>query len=188
MPYFSNQSFQNKDFTAEPLEKGEYESCQFLQCNFSGLDLSGFSFENCSFMSCDLSNVKVFKAGFQQVSFKDCKILGVHFHTCNPFLLEFSFDKCQLDYCSFFNLPMKKTKLESCRMREASFTQADVSGGSFRDSDLSGVIFDRTILEKTDFRNAQNFSIDPELNRIKGAFFDLDGLPGLLEKYRIKVG
>lgn len=82
---------------------------------------------------------------------------------------------------------MRKTKFEGCRMREASFTQSDVSGGSFRDSDLSGVIFDRTILEKTDFRNAQNFSIDPELNRIKGAFFDLVGLPGLLGKYGIKV-
>jgi fluoroquinolone resistance protein len=188
MSYHSNQTFQNKDFTKEALEKGEYESYVFNQCNFSGLDLSGFSFENCSFISCDLSNVKVFKAGFQQVTFKDCKILGVHFHTCNPFLLEFSFDSCQLDYCSFFNLQIKKTSFHSCRMREASFTQADVSGGSFRDSDLTGVIFDRTILEKADFRNAQNFSIDPELNRIKGAFFDLDGLPGLLGKYGIKIG
>lgn len=188
MPYHSNQSFKNKGFSKEPLEKGEYESCEFEQCNFSGLDLSGFSFESCSFTSCDLSNVKVFKTGFQQVVFKDCKVLGVHFHTCNPFLLEFSFEQCQLDYCSFFNLPMKKTKLEGCRMLEASFTQADISGGSFRGSDLSGVIFDRTVLEKTDFRNTQNFEIDPELNRVKGAFFDLDGLPGLLGKYGIKIG
>jgi hypothetical protein len=52
---------------------------------------------------------------------------------------------------------------------------------------LTGAVFDRTGLEKADFREALNFRIDPETNRIKGARFDLDGLPGLLVKWGIKV-
>lgn len=72
-------------------------------------------------------------------------------------------------------------------MTEVDFTQADLSGGDFQNSELSGAIFDRTELLNADFRNAQNFVIDPELNRIKSAKFDMDGLPGLLRKYKIKI-
>lgn len=73
-------------------------------------------------------------------------------------------------------------------MLEADFTLADLGSANFQGSDLRGAVFSRTVLEKTDFRNAQGFRLDPELNRIKGARFDLNGLPGLLGKYGIKAG
>ena len=73
-------------------------------------------------------------------------------------------------------------------MLEVDFSQADLSGAEFQGSDLSGVVFDRTNLEKTDFREAQNYRLDPETNRVKGARFDLEGLPGLLGRYGIKIG
>jgi uncharacterized protein YjbI with pentapeptide repeats len=72
-------------------------------------------------------------------------------------------------------------------MLEVDFTQSDLSGADFQGSDLSGVVFSQTNLEKADFRQSQGFRIDPELNRLKGARFDLDGLPGLLDKYGIKI-
>lgn len=93
-----------------------------------------------------------------------------------------------MDYCGFYNLQVKKTIFNSCRLLEADFTMANLIGSSFAGSELSGAIFDQTVLEKADFREAQNYRIDPELNRIKGARFDLDGLPGLLGKYGIKIG
>lgn len=115
-------------------------------------------------------------------------MLGIHFHTSNPFLLEFIFHSCQLDYCSFYNLKIKKSKFINSRLTETDFTQADLTSSEFQGSDLSGATFDQTIIEKVDFRNAINYSIDPEKNRIKGARFDLEGLPGLLGRYGIKVG
>lgn len=71
---------------------------------------------------------------------------------------------------------------------EVDFSQADLSGASFLGSELSGAVFDQTNLEKADFREAENYRIDPESNRIKIARFDLEGLPGLLGKYGIKIG
>jgi uncharacterized protein YjbI with pentapeptide repeats len=114
-------------------------------------------------------------------------MLGIHFHAANPFLLEFGFQFCQLDYCSFYNLKLKKSTFLHSRMLEVDFTQSDLSGADFQGSDLSGVVFSQTVLEKADFRQSQGFRIDPELNRLKGARFDLDGLPGLLDKYGIKI-
>lgn len=93
-----------------------------------------------------------------------------------------------MDYCGFYNLQIKKTVFSSCRLLEADFTMANLTGSSFVGSELSGAVFDQTVLEKADFRDAQNYRIDPELNRIKEARFDLGGLPGLLSKYGIRIG
>ncbi|WP_425542813.1 pentapeptide repeat-containing protein [Algoriphagus jejuensis] len=71
---------------------------------------------------------------------------------------------------------------------ETDFSQADLSGSNFSGSELSGTVFDQTNLEKADFREAVNYRIDPERNKIKGARFDLEGLPGLLGKWGIRVG
>ncbi len=188
MSFFTEQIYKDLDYTKLPLSISEYEHCTFDQCNFSTLDLRGIHFENCTFRSCDMSNVKVPDVSFQHVKFEQCKMLGIHFHASNPFLLEFIFQNCQLDYCSFYNLKIKKSKFINCRLTEADFTQADLTASDFQGSDLSGAIFDRTITEKVDFRNALHYSIDPERNRVRGARFDMDGLPGLLVKYGIKVG
>jgi fluoroquinolone resistance protein len=185
MAYQSNQTYQN--LLAADFKPGEYDSCIFIACNFSNLNFHGSSFENCTFQDCDLSNAKVFKVSFQNVRFERCKILGVHFNTANPFLLEFRFDHCQLDYCNFFNLQLKKSQFLHCRLLEVDFSQADLNGGSFMGSDLSGTVFDRTNLEKADFREAIHYRIDPEINKVKGARFDLEGLPGLLGKWGINV-
>ena len=44
-----------------------------------------------------------------------------------------------------------------------------------------------TVLEKADFRSAVYYSIDPESNHIAKAKFSLDGLPGLLLRYDLKI-
>ena len=72
-------------------------------------------------------------------------------------------------------------------LRQADFSAADLSGAVFADCDLDGATFDRTVLEKTDFSTARNYSIDPETNRIRRARFSIGGLPGLLGRYDIDI-
>ena len=38
-----------------------------------------------------------------------------------------------------------------------------------------------------DFKTAQNYSINPEINRVKGAKFSKNNLSGLLSKYQLKI-
>ena len=72
-------------------------------------------------------------------------------------------------------------------MREVDFTDADLSGASLDKTDLQLALFENTNLEKADLRTAYNYSINPEINKIKKAKFSLDGLPGLLGKYDIVI-
>ena len=60
-------------------------------------------------------------------------------------------------------------------------------GAIFDKCDMAKAKFEKTNLEKADFRTAINFTIDPEKNRLKKARFSSAGLPGLLYKYDIEI-
>jgi uncharacterized protein YjbI with pentapeptide repeats len=72
-------------------------------------------------------------------------------------------------------------------MHEVEFIQTDLTDSLFENCDLSGAIFENAVLEKADFRTAFNYSINPELNRMKKAKFALHGISGLLHKYGIDI-
>jgi uncharacterized protein YjbI with pentapeptide repeats len=72
-------------------------------------------------------------------------------------------------------------------MQEVDFTEANFSEAKFDDCDLAGALFDRTNLEKADFRNAYNYRISPTINRLKKAKFSQDGLAGLLSDFGIVI-
>ncbi|MBA3662905.1 MAG: pentapeptide repeat-containing protein [Bacteroidetes bacterium] len=185
--YIENKIIEKEDFTSNKLEVAEYEKCKFVNCNFSNSDLTNVQFLECLFLGCNLSNASLNKTAFKETNFKDCKLLGLHFHNCNEFLLSVNFDNCQLNLSSFFRLKIKKTKFRNCSLQEADFTETDLSGAVFENCDLSRTVFDGTNLEKADLRTSYNYMIDPELNKIKRAKFSLQGIPGLLFKYDIEV-
>src|SRR5690606_664484 len=109
------------------------------------------------------------------------------FESCNEFGLRFSFDGCQLDHSSFFKTKIKKTLFKDSQLQEVDFAECDLSGATFDNCNLAKANFDHTILEKSDFRTSYNFSIDPELNRMKKAKFSMMGISGLLHKYDIDI-
>ena len=92
-----------------------------------------------------------------------------------------------LDYSSFFEKKMKKTRFIGCSLVEVDFARTDLSGAIFDRSNLSGAVFSQTNLENADFRAAENFSFDPEQNRMKKAKFSISGLAGLLGKYNLLI-
>jgi len=81
---------------------------------------------------------------------------------------------------------------EQCNFSGFAFTGYQLQGrqlskASFTDCDLAGAIFDNTNLEQADFRTAIHYAIDPAANRMKKAKFSIDGLPGLLHKYQLDI-
>lgn len=182
-----DQEFSALDYTKSDLERGTYQYCRFVNCQLSGVTLSHCVFVECEFFECDLSNAKVANTAFRDVKFKNCKMLGIRFEHCNPFLLTMAFEGCQLNLSSFYQLPLKGSKWVECGLREVDFTGADLTGATLDVCDLLDAAFDNTRLEKTDFRTAFNYSIDPENNYIKKARFSLPAVVGLLHKYNIEI-
>jgi fluoroquinolone resistance protein len=184
---YENKTFTKVDYTETSLSGSEFDNCIFISCNFTKNELSNCDFMDCRFEDCNFSMTKLCNTGLKTVSFTHCKMLGSDFSRCKDFLLSFRFEKCSLDYASFHQKKITKTVFKECSIKEADFTGADLSSAVFQECDLSRTIFFQTRLEKADLRTAHNFSIDPELNRIKNAKFSAAGIIGLLDKYQIIV-
>ncbi len=114
-------------------------------------------------------------------------MLGLFFDRCNAFGLSFSFDRCILNHSTFYKTKIKKTTFNHTQLQETDFTECDLTESLFDQCDLLRARFDNTVIEKADFRTAYNYSIDPEINRIKKAKFSIHGISGLLEKYNIVI-
>lgn len=185
--YIEEKTFAKVDFRNNPLNIGDYENCRFLSCDFSNSDLSDRKFTDCEFVECNLSMVKIIKTVFRDVAFKDCKMLGLHFVTCNELGLAFSFENCILSHSTFYKMKIKKTTFKHSLLHEVDFTECDLTDSLFYSCDLTRATFDGTIIEKADFRTSFNFSIDPEINKIKKAKFSLTEIAGLLEKYNLTI-
>ena len=181
------EKFENRSFTGSALEPGDYENCTFTNCDFSNSNLSDLNFLECEFRECNLSLAKLTLAAFREAKFINCKLLGLHFEECNNIAFKVEFDGCSLDLCSFNKLKIKRTIFRNSKVIEDDFTETDLSNSSFINCDLQRTIFFNTVLEGVDFRTSFNYSIDPQLNRIKKAKFSLPGIAGLLDKYEIDI-
>lgn len=185
--YIEDQTFEKKQIVDVTGGSITYDNCTFKDCNFSGADLSFIHLMDATFINCDISNAKLQKTALRNVHFKDCKTMGLLFDDCEDFLFEVSFENCILNFSSFARRKMKNAKFINCTLTEANFTHTDLTAANFEKCDLSGTKFENAILEKADFRTSINYSIDPELNKLKKAKFSLLGLPGLLDKYGIII-
>lgn len=185
--YFEEETFEHVNFTKKHIKAGEYENCTFLDCDFSNSDISGLNFIDCEFKGCNLSMVLMHDTIFNNVIFTDCKMLGLQFENCNDLLLTISFFNCTLNHSLFSGIDLKKTTFEKSILHEVDFANTDLYKSVFKGCDLQNSLFVNTNLQESDFTGSFNYLIDPEINRIRKAKFDLPGVLGLLAKYDIKI-
>jgi fluoroquinolone resistance protein len=181
--YVINKKFEKLDV----LNKGEYEQCTFVACNWSEVNLSAYKFIDCTFNNCNWSMAKLVDTVLHNALFQNCKMLGVHFDICKSFGLSFKFEACILNHSSFYKMNIAKTIFNETELQEVDFVEANLSEAIFSNCNLLNAQFDRTCLEKADLSTAFNYSIDPQSNKINRAQFSRIGLAGLLHKFNIKI-
>jgi len=185
--YYTDTSFEKKDYTIHGFSKGDYDNCRWVNCDFSKVNLSGIRFIECSFTDCNLSMMAVGGTVFNDVQFSGCKMIGVNFDSANDVLFSAAFNTCILDFSIFYKRNLKNSSFSNCQFRETDFSEADLSSLKFPGCDFHQAKFDNTNLEKADLSTAINYSIDPTNNKVKKATFSLDGLPGLLDRFDITI-
>ncbi|MGG7034743.1 MAG: pentapeptide repeat-containing protein [Flavobacterium sp.] len=181
------KTFEKISYTGKKVNNREFEDCVFKNSDFSNCDFSNTTFMDCEFIDCNLSLVQLSGTSLKTVSFKNCKLMGIQFHACTDFLFNVNFQDCVLDYSSFANKKMPKTKFNSCSMKEVSFIGSNLTQSVFENCNLDNSIFNETELARVDFTSAYNYKIDPEFNPMKKAKFSAQGIVGLLDKYDIKI-
>jgi uncharacterized protein YjbI with pentapeptide repeats len=187
MEHFYNTTFNGLTEDALTLQKGEYEKCLFKNLDLSNKKLFEMRFFDCEFINCNVSMANTAQTVFSACQFTACKMLGLHFDHCSAFGLSFSFTECNLSHSVFYKLKIPKTQFNKCVLHECDFTETDLSAALFKECDLLHTKFERTLLEKADLSTAINYSIDPELNKLKKAKFSMPEVLHLLDKYGIII-
>lgn len=187
LPFIADKTYSNTDFTKTRLPQAEYDNCTFINCNFSEAYLSAISFLECEFTNCNLSGVKVKDASFNTVRFIDCKLLGIAFYECNPFLLAYHFENCNLNHSLFNGMNLTNSVFINSKIQDADFTETNLSKTIFKGSDLTSSIFENTILKDADFSLAKNYNINPSKNNLTRAKFSKAQIEGLLRDFKIQI-
>lgn len=185
--FIENRTFKELNSEGIQLKKGEYLNCSFVNCNLSERDLSSFLFEECEFINCNLSSAKLINSSFQNILFKNSKLLGVDFSQCNPFLLTFKFEECNLSYSNFFELNLKATLFDTCILENIDFTSSNLQQSVFENCKMNESVFEQSNLSQVNFTNSTSLSIDPNKNILKKTQFSKENAFALLQHIDIII-
>lgn len=182
-----DKTYEKVAFFNERISNREFDGCMFRNCDFSGTVFFECSFLDCEFIDCNLAMAKLPATSLKTVAFRECKLLGIRFDECDDFLFAVSFTDCTLDYSWFSRKKMPKTPFVNSSLKGVNFESTDLTASVLDNCNLEEAVFDETNLTGADFSTAYHFRIDPELNTIKKAKFSVSGIPGLLDKYDIRI-
>ncbi len=82
---------------------------------------------------------------------------------------------------------MNKTSFGKSLLKECDFIETELIEGDFRGCDLEGTLFHQCDLSRTDFRDAVNYTIDPQSNRIAKGKFSIPEALSLLKGFDITL-
>jgi fluoroquinolone resistance protein len=176
--------FEEQEF--EDIQGQEFEDAEFARCIFIGSNAPEAKFIDCEFETSSLSSVKIDGAVLQAI-FRNCKIEGINFFTAKREVLSLSFENCLIRYSSFAELKLKETSFTGSTMEQVDFADADLTQADFTDCSFADCTFRNTNLTKADFRRARGYQIDPRINKVKSARFDVPEVLGLLSAFEIKI-
>ncbi len=114
-------------------------------------------------------------------------MLGLSFDTCSDFGFEMHCKRCILQHSIFYKMDLRQCSFEHCNLSEADFGEADLSDAVLSDCNLERTVFRYTNLEKANLIGATNFTIDPDINKLKGARFSASEVIRLLDKYGLII-
>src|SRR4051812_7575113 len=116
--YFENEVFSDLDLNGANLTGKEFYRCTFENCPAQESRWSKSLLEACVFKGCDLTRAAMAHTGLRDVRFEGCKLMGVDWSSVSP-NPELAFEECNLRYCSFVGLSLRKTTFTRCLAQEA---------------------------------------------------------------------
>ena len=185
------ESFEKVNLHAKEIKKSEFEECKFISCDFSESFFNSCTFVDCYFENCNLSLVKLTNTKISNTEFVSCKMILIDWTMCDYKSLltrePIKFTDSILDENNFFGLNLDDIEIKECRAHEVDFSSASLKRANFIATDFKGAIFNNTHLEKANFKDAQNCSIDIRKNFLEGAIFSRFEALYLLENMGITL-
>lgn len=169
-----------------PSKGADIEGQKFSAISLIGTDLRDVKLIDCQFEACALSSVRIDGATLQ-CAFTNCKIEGINFFTAKRSMLRLSFTNCLIRHSSFAELKLPGIDFSGSTLTNVDFADAELSKAIFQNCTFEDSTFKNTNLTKATFVGARGYAIDPTLNRIRGAKFDVPEVISLLAPFGIVI-
>jgi uncharacterized protein YjbI with pentapeptide repeats len=168
----TEESLQDEVFSDLDLERADLSGKDLCGCTFRRVKLQESRWkrariEECVFEDCDLTRMNPGQMRAFGVTFRRSKLMGIDWTDLSQHPT-FSFEECDLRYCSFVKTNLSKCPFLRCRANEAIFIQCDLESADFSGTVLTGANFEDSNLTKANFTTAEGAFINPSKNRVKG--------------------
>lgn len=162
---FSDVIFENCQFSQENLSKGEWLDCQLIRCQLANHNFSDSLFYRCQFKNCQLLG-----ADFSRNKWKNNLLESSR----GDFL---NLSESTLENTKFIATNLREAFFQACQFKEVTFQDCQLERSDFLDSKLKSVDFSSSRFETLIF--------SPEL--LKGATFDYQQAPNILQLLGLKL-
>ncbi|MFF0343427.1 pentapeptide repeat-containing protein [Kribbella sp. NPDC004875] len=134
------------DLEAEHIE---VSGCRLTRCKLAGSDLEKLIVVDTELVQCDIANARWSDAALTRVAITASRMIG--FAGPGATFQHVTVRDTVLDFGSFRFAKFHKVELTDCRLQNADFVSADLTGAVFRRCDLSGVEFSQVKATKAVF-------------------------------------
>jgi len=196
MKLLSHNEYYGLQYTDESYEDSEFEYIEFHECTFKRCSFERTQFKSCIFISCrfdacKFSLAKIDDSTFTHNHFEDSQLVGINWSLASDsdskMLKPFDFYKCILNYSIFMGTNLREISIVGCMVKEADFSDANLSRVNASESDFSGSRFVQTNLTEADFSSARNYRINASHNILKRTKFSLPEAMSLLHSLDIEL-
>ncbi|MCQ4636587.1 pentapeptide repeat-containing protein [Anaerovorax odorimutans] len=188
---YEYENFENLQYENDCIEDLIFADCVFKNCRFMEMEIRHCSFKSCTFRGCTILNNNFKFTDATDNRFEGCSVIGMAWNEVEQesnIMLPFSaFSDCTLKHNLFVGFKMKKFQFQDCDLIGSSFQQCDLRESSFRRAGLTDVSFQQNNLMGADFRDARDYAISLENNKLKKAKFTFPDAVRLLSATGIIV-
>jgi uncharacterized protein YjbI with pentapeptide repeats len=188
--YF-DKTFKEIDLAQKTVSEKIFEKCKFITCNFNETNFQKCRFCDCEFINSNLSVMKIKGSTFSDVVFDSSKVIGVNWAEAIwpkiKLACTIGFFKCDISHSTFLGLNLQEINVVECRARDVDFREADLTRANLTYSDFENSMFIESNLTEADLTYAENYRIDVNFNKIKGAKFMLPEAVSLLQGLDIEL-
>jgi uncharacterized protein YjbI with pentapeptide repeats len=129
----------DQDLSEVVAEHVEFSGCRLTRCKLGGSDLDKLILVDVVLEHCDLANARWSDASATRLAVSSSRLTG--FAGPGMSLQHTTIRDSVLDFSSFRFAKFVKVEFTDCRLQNADFVSADVSGTVFRRCDLTAVEF-----------------------------------------------
>jgi uncharacterized protein YjbI with pentapeptide repeats len=129
----------DQDLSEVVAEHVEFSGCRLTRCNLGGSDLDKLILVDVVLEHCDLANARWSDASATRLAVSSSRLTG--FAGPGMSLQHTTIRDSVLDFSSFRFAKFVKVEFTDCRLQNADFVSADISGTVFRRCDLTAVEF-----------------------------------------------